>query len=627
MILPISAQNINLSGDVLDSEGYPVIGATITIKDKPGVGTISDLDGKFTLEVNVGEEIVISYIGMKTQHIVIKDKSPLKIILRNSTIGLDEVVVVGYGTQSKRTITAAITKVDGDVLKQAPISTVGEGLKGKVAGARFFSNNNTPGAEATIRIRGGSSINKSNDPLILVDGIERGLSGINPNDIESIQVLKDAASTAIYGSRASNGVILVTTKNGSRDMAPRITFEASVALQQTETSFDFMNAADYLNTVRPAVALGPHPEYNDINGFSASSGNKEGSIYSTRYLNAGETVPAGYLSMPDPLDPSKTLIFQDNNFQDEIYKNALWQNYYMGVDGGTDKVQYSTSLGYTDDGGVAIATGYSRLSMRNNINVKISDKLSFAGGFDYSKMKSQEYPNQSNIISRGLSTPATQRKYNDDGTPTKGYNATSPNPLWYKYYNDEDKTTKNLSIFGKLTYHIIPGLTADLQLSTFNRSRKADSFQRANEFKGSRPASIDANELYRDKLETYLTYKKNFKDHSLSVMAGYSYQKDKEETFRAEVDGASSDKVPTLTAGPNKKDARSSVTENVTIGYFGRISYDYKKRYLFSATLREDASSRFASGNQWGFFPGASVGWVMSDEAFMKNVKDRKSVV
>ena len=614
------AQQMNISGTVVDNTGLSMPGVSVAVKGQT-IGTITDLDGKYTIDVDKGTTLVFSFIGFKTQEVTIGNESIINLIMEPSTVGLDEVVVVGYGTQSKRTITSAITSVDGDVLKNVPVSTIGEGLKGKISGARLYSNNNTPGADVTIRIRGGSSINKSNDPLILVDGIERTFSGINPNDIESIEVLKDAASTAIYGSRASNGVVLITTKKGSMNAKPRITFEAGVALQQPETLYDFMSAEDYINTVRPAVAQGPHPEYNYMDGYSASSGNSATSIYSTRYLQEGESVPAGYKSMPDPLDPTKTLIFQDNNFQDEIYKNALWQNYYVGVDGGNETVRYSASAGYTDDGGVALATDYSRLSLRNNLDINITDKLQFAMGFDYSVTNSSEYENQMNIISRGLATPATQKKYNADGTPTPGYNATSPNPLWYEYYNDQSKEEKQLSAFGKLTYRIIDGLKVDLQMSTYDRHYRDDAFEKANEFNSLRETTAEYYELKRNKLEAYGTYNKTIKDHSFSIMAGYSYQKEKIGKMEATVTGASTDKVPTLTAGPNKSDATSSYTTDVTIGYFGRLSYDFQKKYLFTATFRQDGSSRFASGNQWGFFPGASVGWVMSEEPFMENAK------
>lgn len=619
--LSIAAQEYTITGVVTDHEGLTIPGASVSVKNTTR-GTITDLDGKYSIAVSKGEVLIYSFVGYKPQEQSIADSRPVNIKLSISTVGLDEVVVVGYGTQSRRTITSAITKVGGEALKNIPISTVGEGLKGKIAGARLYSNNNTPGADVTIRIRGGSSINKSNDPLILVDGVERAFSGINPNDIESIEILKDAASTAIYGSRASNGVVLITTKKGDFGKKANITFEANLAMQEPETLYDFMNAEDYLRTVRPAVAIGQNSKYNQMDGYSASSGNTASSIYSTRYLKDGETVPAGYKSMIDPIDPTKTLIFQDNNFQDEIYKKALWQNYYVGIDGGNDGIKYSSSIGYTDDGGVALATGFQRLSMRSAMDIKINEHLNFASGFDYSKTDSEEYSNQMNVISRGLATPPTQKKYNDDGTPTKGYNATSPNPIWYKYYNDQSTVDKRLSAYGKLTYRIIDGLKADVQLSTYNHHSKDDSFMKANEFNGLRPTTSSFGELNRNKLEAYGTYNKSILDHSFSVMAGYSYQRDKNQALSASVTGASSDKVPTLTAGPDKTDATSSFTEDVTIGYFGRLSYDFKKKYLFSATFREDASSRFASGHQWGFFPGASAGWVVSDESFMKNIKN-----
>lgn len=615
----LKAQEINVSGTVVDESGLTLPGVSILEKGTTN-GTITDIDGKFSLSVRGDKVLVFSYVGYAQQEL--KAAPNMHVKMMQVMLGLDEVLVVGYGTQSKRTVTAAITKVGGEELRNIPINTIGEGLKGKIAGARLYSENNTPGADAVIRIRGGSSINKSNEPLILVDGVERAFSGISPNDIESIEILKDAASTAIYGSRASNGVVLITTKKGSISKAPNITFEANIALQEAETLYNFMNAEDYLNIVRPAVAVGPNARFNSMDGYSASSGNTATSIYSTRYLKDGETVPVGYKSMPDPLDPTKTLIFQDNNFQDEIYKKAVWQNYYVGLDGGSEDVKYNVSLGYMDDAGVAIATGYSRLNMRSNIDVNINKYLSLVAGFDYSETDSEEYNNQMNIISRGLATPPTQKKYNEDGKPTKGYNATSPNPLWYAYYNDQSRTDKRLSAFGKLTYRIIDGLKAEAQLSKYNHYYTKESFQKANEFNGLRPTSASFNELGREKLDIYLTYNKLINNHSFSVMGGYSYQKDKNKALAAEVDGASSDKVPTLTAGPNKKNATSNLTEDVTIGYFGRLSYDFKKKYLLSATFREDASSRFAKGSQWGFFPGVSVGWVVSDENFMEGIKN-----
>lgn len=308
---PGLAQTITVTGTVTDEQGEVLPGVSIIQKGTKN-GVITDIDGKYKINIPKEGKLIFTFLGFTGKEITPKNNI-VNVTLYPTQVSLQETVVIGYGAQSRKSLTTAIAKLNGDRLEGLSISTLGEGLKGKLAGTRFYSTNNSPGEEVSIRIRGGSSINKSNDPLILVDGVERSFSGINSNDIKSIEVLKDAASTAIYGSRASNGVILVTTKDGIANQPPSITFEASIAIQSPETKYNFMNARDYINTVRPAVAVGPNSRFNTMDGFSASSGNSESSIYSTRYLNHGEKVPEGYQSMPDPLDPNRTLIYQDTD--------------------------------------------------------------------------------------------------------------------------------------------------------------------------------------------------------------------------------------------------------------------------------------------------------------------------
>ena len=548
------AQNTTtVTGFVIDDNGNVLPGVTVTPKGK-GPGVITNNEGKFVITIPNNTKLQFTYIGFDSKEVLPNGKV-MNVQLRPSSVSLQETVVVGYGSQSRKTLTTSISKLNGDKVEGLPISTLGEGLKGKLSGTRFYSTNNSPGQDVTIRIRGGSSINKSNDPLILVDGIERPMSGISSNDIKSIEVLKDAASTAIYGSRASNGVVLITTKNGLANQAPIITFEATLATQSAETKYDFMNARDYINIVRPAVAKGPNKHFNDKDGYSASSGNSESSIYSTRYLGIGESIPNGYESMPDPLDPTKTLIFQNNDWQSEIYKTTLWQNYYVGINGGGNTIKYNASLGYVDDKGIALATGYNRFNMRTNLDIAASQKLHLNIGLDYSKTRSQDFPNQMNIISRGLATPPTQKKYNSDGTPTKGYNATSPTPLFYEYNNSNKRTYKRFTGFGKATYYILPEWKIEAQVSIFNQATRYSSFQKANVFNGLRPTSEEYGEIENNKFEFYSTYKQTFDKHTISALGGYSYQRLKGNSFDASVSGASTDKVPTLSAGPNKENA------------------------------------------------------------------------
>lgn len=614
------AQSRTVSGQVVNSEGQPLEAVTVSRKIASSQA-ITNSEGRYQIDVPLNDTVLVfSAIGYETLEFSIPSSNELNVTLIPSEQNLDEVVVVGYGTQSRRTVTSAITKIGGEQLQDIPISTVGEGLKGKVSGARVYQSNSTPGADAIFRIRGGSSINKSNDPLVLVDGVERAFSGVNPNDVESIEVLKDAASTAIYGSRASNGVVLITTKKGSSSQAPRITFDANVAHQEAESLIDFMNARDYINTVRPAVAESPNSHYNSSSGYSASSGNDESSIYSTRYLKDGETVPAGYQSMQDPLDPNKTLIFQDNDYQSLLYRDVLWQNYYLGVDGGNEFITYSASGGYTEDEGVALGTGYTRYSARGRSDVKISDRLTLNTAFDFSNSLSSAFENQMNVIARGLATPPTQKVYYDDGRPTPGYNASSPNPVWWDYTRDLANKDKRLALIGGLDYRILDQLKANVQFSNYTHVAQFDYFEKAHEFSGLRTTKSEFGELERSKLDAYLSYDETFNNtHSLAGMLGYSYQVTNNKVFSASATGASSDRVPTLTAGPNKTGADSRFEEQVLIGYFGRLSYDYLKKYLLMATFRYDGSSLFAADNKWGFFPGVSAGWIISDENFMAN--------
>lgn len=619
------AQEMNVSGKVFENAEEPLPGVSVVIKGTTR-GTITDINGTFQLRVEKGQTLVFSFVGYNTKQVVITSSNFLKIQLETSTTGLEEVVVVGYGTQSKRTVTSAISKIGGETLKTTPINTVGEGLKGKIAGVRVFNSNNTPGSEATFLIRGGSSISQNNSPLILVDGVERTTAGLNPSDIESIEVLKDAASSAIYGSRASNGVVLITTKKGSNSPV-RVTFEASFANENMERMINYLSAEEAVPLMRDRWSTNPNSQRLYLDGYAYSSGNTNASKYSTRYLKDGETIPTGWKSCKDPLDKSKTLIFEDNDWAKLCFKNALWQNYYMGLDGGNENLNYTGSVGYTKDSGVGVGSGFDRFNARTNITAKILDNLKFTSIVDYSQTNSEEYGSQYQVITRGLMTPATQRKYwvSDDqwyGTPTPGPNGSSPNPLFYSYYNDNNQKINRLSLVGTFDWEIVKGWHTVGTGSLFSQNSNGDSFMKANIMNGTRTATTNMTDEQRKKFEIYTSYANTFLEkHSISAMMGYSYQKYWYKYVYAKTTGHSSDKIPTLNAGSVYANATSVKNEDVNIGYFGRLNYDYLKRYMLTLTFREDGSSRFAKENRWGFFPGASAGWVLSDEPFMQKVK------
>lgn len=617
-------QQSSVTGKVTDVSGAPLPGVTVVIKGT-AKGTITDMDGVYKLDdVPADAVLEFSFLGMLTEEIIVDDQTSIDMTLIEDIKNLGEVIVVGYGTQSRRTITSAISRFDGTQLERKPINSLGDGLKGKVAGMRIYTTDFQPGENPTFRIRGGSSINQSNAAVTVVDGVVREISGINPNDIESIEVLKDAASAAIYGAKASNGIILITTKKGSASKGSSISFESSVATQEPAQSFDLMNAQDYIYWMRLAIARGRFPERNFSNGFSTSSANTETSMWTTRYLNEGEAIPEGWKSMPDPLDSTKTLIFEDNDFQKRFFSPSIWQNYYIGANGGNENVKYAASIGYTDDRGIGIGTGYTRFTMRGKTDFNINKKLSFSTGFDYAQTDLEDYAdNKRNIIHRGLSTPSTHRIYNTTtGLPEKGYNGSTPTPDWYEYYYDRGRIKKRSSVSGQLTYCLNNDLKAVVMVSNFNRYTRSHSFVKANEYDGLRETEESFSETHRFDFQAYLDYNKWIKEnHHITATVGTDYMKDKLNAFAASVTGANSDKVPTLSAGSVPGAPTSSVTEEALLSYFGRFNYDYKRKYLFTATMRADGSSKFATKNRWGFFPAVSAGWIITEENFMSGLK------
>lgn len=612
------AQDLNVTGTVVDDLGEPLAGVSIVIKGTTD-GVISDTNGNFSIKASKGRFLTFSYIGFTAQDIKV-EKSIIKVTLSIKSHELDDVVVVAYGKQSRRTLSSSVSKVNTKELENMAVSNVMDALKGKVAGARIYGASGQPGESPSIIIRGGSSINKSNSPLILVDGFERGYNEINPNDIESIQILKDAESASLYGSRASNGIILITTKSGTSS-SPRVTFQTDFSLQQIERFYDLCSAEEYLSIIRPSVVRSPNPKWNEQNNYAFSSGNSATSPFTTRYLQPGESIPIGWKSMSDPIDPSKTLIFQDNNMVDVAFSTALRQNYYLGVDGGNEKTKYSASVGYTDDEGVAMSTGWNRLSTRVAADYRIRENLRIYSNISYQRSKKEDYSNQNNAISRSLYLPHTQKIYNEDGTPSKGYNATAAPLPWWVEAHQRETILHQTNISGGIDWGITDYLIATGTATSYFSTTEFDGFQRANEYNSLRPASSTLDNTERNQFEGLLKYNNNFGSHNLSGLVGLSYINTKIKLLTAEAQGASSDKIETLNAAPEKTDATTTKTEEVLASVFAKVSYNYKNKYLLSASLRRDGSSRFGTNNKWAYFPGASVGWVISEENFLQKNK------
>lgn len=588
-------------------------------------GVSSDVEGNYEIVVpGPGSVLVFNYLGYQPQEIAVGNRTQIDVRLAEDNNVLDDVVVIGYGTQSRRTLTSAVSKVSGADLEGVPVNSIGDALKGKVPGVRVSTANNQPGSDPVFLIRGGSSINQSNAPIIIVDGVRREMTGLNTNDIESIEILKDAASAGIYGASASNGVILVTTKKGNRAKGPQITFEAQAAWTSPATKFDLMDARDYVVTMRRALNDCPGYTYGQqvlTGANSAGIGNGDSSIWTTRYLQEGESVPRGWSSVVDPVDPSKIIVFQDNDQQSQWFDDSYWMQYYVGVNGGSDKVTYAASASYMKDGGIGINTDFSRFTFHGNTSFKITKSLTAGTTFDYSETSGNEIPssgigNYWTILGRGMFMPATHRDYLEDGEPGQGTNSTTISAAWFDRYYTNNYVTRRSTANFNLKWDIVDGLSAFAQIANHNSYKNSYQYLAGNAISQTRQTYEGWSQTNRLSFQAHVDYNKSFGDHNLSAMAGYDFLKRKINGMSMTVQGAESDKTPTLGAGTTPTAWTDTQTPWCQISYFGRLNYNYKEKYMLGFTMRADGSSLFAKDNRWGYFPAVSAGWVVSEEKF-----------
>ena len=626
-------KQLTVSGTVTDASGEPLIGAGVQIKGST-VGTVTDAAGHYSLIAASDQTLVFSYIGYLAQEVAISGRGVLNCSLEEDGKLLDEVVVVGYGTQSRKTLTTAIAKVDGDKLLDAPVSTVGDALKGKVTGVHIVSNNNLPGESPTFLIRGGSSINRSNAPLCLVDGVERSFDDLNPNDIESIEVLKDAASAAIYGSRASNGVILVTTRKGNAFKAPQIVFDSQVGFSSPARSWNLANAYEYLSIVRPAAAQGPNPLLVLDGANGAGTGNTTATAtYSTRYLLDGETIPEGYSTMPDPIDQSKTLLYTDHNWQNDWYHPAFYHKQYIGVNGGNDVMKYAASIGYLQDNGMVAMSGYKNFTMHGNTSFKITKKLTASTTFDFSRnLKNPLTSDYFAALGRGIMmSPTHIGKYADGTFATGGTNKNQQSAEFYSTFYDRENSTQRIMGNINLKWEIAPWLNANAQYAVFDNNYRGSYYaygernNTTNYVSTTRSTSETRTETFRQNFQAYLSANKSFGKHNISGTLGYDYSYWTYYYLNASNSGALDDKVPYLESGLDNTSGTMGMSNEEystsLISYFGRIAYNYDDRYILSGTFRADGSSLFLGQNKWGFFPSVSGAWVVSEESFFSPMK------
>ncbi|RGR92134.1 SusC/RagA family TonB-linked outer membrane protein [Phocaeicola coprocola] len=604
----IMAQKRTVSGIVTDSKNEPLIGVNVTIKNASTTGTITDIDGKYSLEIPSGNSVLVfSYIGYSTQEVKVSNQSVVDIVLKDDMQALEEVVVVGYGTMKKSDLTGSVSSITSDNFKLGTDLTPQQLMQGAFSGVNISQNSGKPGGSNTIRVRGGTSITASNDPLYVIDGVPistsagvnqsnigssttdffdqepiNPLSNINPNDIESINILKDASATAIYGSRGANGVIMITTKKGKAGMR-QLDYSFNLGVSTVAKKLDVLTGDEYRKTVSE---LG--------------------------------------LTLDDK--------GQNTDWQDVIFRTAISQNHYVSFMSGSENTSYRASAGYSNQNGVMEGSGMKSANARMNINHKaLNDKLKLNMNISYGETNSDQAP-VSNTVGSEMGSSMLYEAY--------VFNPTYPIYNEEGDYYDVPPYRVNPASFSKellderATSQFLGNLTADwnfykpftLQVNAgYNKNtiNRNSYISKSNLLGNGNNGYVTVQKLsdYSKLLETILKYNQSFGKHNIDAMVGYSWQYFYSEGQTTKAYGFLSDnfKWYSLAAAQTVESVSSYAESNTLISMYGRINYNYADKYLLTATVRRDGSSRFGSGNKWGIFPSVAASWRISQEDFFQN--------
>jgi TonB-linked SusC/RagA family outer membrane protein len=649
--------DVTITGTVVDTNGEPLPGVTVSI---PGttVGTVTDLDGNYSLTVPEGSTLVFSFIGFERQNVEVGDRSVIDMTLAEEVSSLDEVVVIGYGSQERRDISTAISSVSSEDLKDRANSNFAQSIQGKMAGVRVSNNNTAPGGGSNIVIRGVSSINASNSPLIVIDGFpikegynktENPLNSINPSDIESIEVLKDASSSAIYGTQAANGVILVTTKKGKTGK-PTISVNASSGVQSMINKVEVLDRDQFLQMMdesRAAAYIIEDPNFG--------TNDPEAPLW--QWTDSDETRISNWRNysqytggMQDPYEMFYRWITvtdttknspHNTNWQDVISQMGRVDDIQLSAAGGSDNVTYRVSGGYYGQKGIIKTSGYERFSFRANIDMKVNEWLNMgimlAPSLENTDVLSNtEGGNSNNPFYNALSLPPIWAPTDENGTPLYyGTESTYENPWFWNLdfavnplsnFNIKDtrRTIKNLAtLYGEID--LMEHLTFRSEFHTQVRFWERDYFlpnsmpNKSQPFSRSRGISqMNSNFMWNS--QNFLTYSRKFEGHSLNGMVGYSVDESIYRSTYLNKYDYPTDLIPTLNQGTTVVDAQNDVRTNRSsesmIGSFARLMYDFKSKYYFTGSIRRDGSSKFGKDNKWGVFPSFSLAWRASDENF-----------
>ncbi|MGV3504938.1 MAG: SusC/RagA family TonB-linked outer membrane protein [Adhaeribacter sp.] len=645
------AQSPQVQGLVVSAENNePLIGVTVELKGK-NQGTQTNLEGRFQLPAAVGEVLIFRYTGFDNQEVPLKSTSdPIRVALKPASKLLNEVVVVGYGKQSRETLSNAVAKLDTEVLANAPRANLGSALQGSVSGIQVVNSTGQPGASPTILLRGGASINNPGAPLVIVDGVVRSLNDIASEDIASMELLKDAASTAIYGARANNGVILITTKQGKAGAA-QISYKFTGGYNQNRQGYTYLGARDYIYYTRLGYLNAGRTlaQVNASRGLGLLTDAANLASFDIQKLSGSNRglLAEGWQVMADPYNPTTdSIIFRDHNgeIEDLVFRNTYTRNHYVSAVGGNDKGKYFASFDYFNEDGVIVGSNYKRYSGVLNGSYKIRPNVEVTTGVSLSTSSQiGVLAGETNALYRSLAIWPTFNPWLDAAKtqPNPGNSASDGNPLYWLGRADRSNEINRITVNGGINWELLPGLSFKGTGNAYLFENLNQSFQKstqtyanifANPPSFSNTSRLSSNNFSRDFQQQYnglFNYVRTLgTKHNLDAMLGAEFFGVRSKALQVQGQNAPTDDIPTANASTLFAAVSnfSNASEYRIVSAFGRLNYDYDQRYLFTAVFRQDAVSSLAKENRVGFFPGMSAGWNVHREPFFQHLGLQKYV-
>ncbi len=617
-----------ITGSVVDEKGEPLIGVNIITKEDAGKGTVTDFDGKFSLALPEGTTaLIFKFLGFEQQEVTLGSSDFYNITMAVSSEEMDEVIIIGYGTEKKRDVSGAISSVSAEDLQKQPVQSIDKALQGRAAGVQVTTNSGLPGSAVSVRIRGTGSINASNEPLYIIDGVQvesgdqsriltssNALSALNPEDIESIEILKDGASASIYGAQAANGVVIITTKRG-KEGKTNFSFSATSGFVSQSKRIDVLSGPEFVELTlesyynRSAIQVGTQLNRYNVRGYDITDPNGNG--------------------IPSEFDYSNVPSY---DWQDAVFRTGALHDYQVSASGGDEKTSFYVAGSFNSQEGQVMASDFQRLTFRTNLNHKVNDRLSFDLSTNVSNTQQNSLSDGAsfrNPYNSSLGIVPTNSIYNEDGSfNDQLVGVFTHNVIAENTYDKQFGEINQLLLNMAINVSIVDGLryrgTFGLDFYDIIEDQRWDPrIGDGRNYNGSVQAYNTRN-INRQTDHT-LTYAKTFADrHEVEALAGFSWRHSKRNTISALGTGLPSYKFTMLySTNTDLQNASATMTEWKLAGVFGRLKYTLDRKYIFKATVRRDGSSRFGEGNKWGVFPSGSAAWRISEEEFMSGIKDK----